>query len=178
MKGKSSELTESLWMKNTSVHKTSPDMIHKLITFQIYTKEIWFNQKKVLAVWEDQSHWLTDRVLCFFGFCGCSRFSVWWNFRRTVFLSAIVLIAITVGDLIAHLSTNLGSHLTSEFAMGCAARACSMVQWRSIVNVSTREGLGKIISGERHRQDQSFNDHYHNPKRTFVKREVKDPFWE
>ena len=34
--------------------------------------------------------------------------------------------------------------------MGQAARVCSMILCTSIVNIITREVLGKVISGERH----------------------------
>ena len=60
------------------------------------------------------------------------------------------MITINVSEMIPHLSTNFTKrHLTSGFGMGWAARACLMILRRSIVILSRREVLGKVISVER-----------------------------
>ena len=61
------------------------------------------------------------------------------------------MIKINVTDLIPHFSTSFARrHITFEFGIGYAARVYSMVLWKSIVSLSKREVLGKVISGERH----------------------------
>ena len=63
--------------------------------------------------------------------------------------------AINVIELILHLSSDFAKrHLTSGLGMGWAARAFSMILCRSDVNLSTREVLGKVVSGERHSSAQ------------------------
>ena len=62
------------------------------------------------------------------------------------------MITINVGEVIPHPGTNFARrHLTLGFRMGRAARACSIILCDSNVNISTREVLGKVISGERQR---------------------------
>ena len=60
------------------------------------------------------------------------------------------MIRVNASDLIPHLSTDFARrHLTSEFEMGSAARACSTILCKSNVNIIAREVFGKVIIDER-----------------------------
>ena len=60
--------------------------------------------------------------------------------------------------VIPHLGTNFARrHLTLEFGMVWAARACFVIISRFNLILSTREVLGKVISGERRRGASSFS---------------------